>query len=447
MNKTASKTAALLGILSTTGLMTCGAVAADLGRAKLSTPAAGVSGAAQQSVEERGIIIVGGQPQSVVDQNTATAPAVKKALTPGATQTLNPQPLPPKTGVQNLSPGATQMLNPQPLPPKLTAPGRVQQAQQVQQKVTGKDLFQTSDSAIIIVSGKQMTAGELKREIKADLTRLAGPPTTFSTMSHKSPTERSTKDSIAVEARAGLVSGKTVSIKTMSISEVLNYCKNHPPEIYGIKGRVASGERFTIDGLCFGDTTGSVEIIGQFPGGKLQPSFSEWNDGTIVGVLPSLRGVPDGTVAITVVRAPDHARSPAQQAKFIAARERVEVPAGQWAPNGIVDKTDVSQGSFNLVTGATGTSGAGGGLNAKFNLKVNPQCALDNMEIPTTTGRVNSMSGWEEGPLNEAAVNVNFSPTCTTKTFDYLVGSESTTWCRIAYQLRAWAYCPVGLRP
>ena len=114
MNKTASKIIALLGILSTTGLMTCGAVAADLGRAKLSTPAAGVSGAAQQSVEERGIIIVGGQPPSVVDQNTATAPAVKKALTPGATQMLNPQPLPPKLS----APGATQMLSPLPLPPK-----------------------------------------------------------------------------------------------------------------------------------------------------------------------------------------------------------------------------------------------------------------------------------------------------------------------------------------
>ena len=114
MNKTASKTAALLGILSTTGLMTCGVVAADLGRAKLSTPAAGVSGAAQQSVEERGIIIVGGQPPSVVDQNTATAPAVKKALTPGATQMLNPQPLPPKL----TAPGATQILNSRPQPPK-----------------------------------------------------------------------------------------------------------------------------------------------------------------------------------------------------------------------------------------------------------------------------------------------------------------------------------------
>ena len=85
-----------------------------------------------------------------------------------------------------------------------------------------------------------------------------------------------------------------------------------------------------------------------------------------------MRGVPDGTVAITVVRAPDHARSPAQQAKFIAARERIEVPAGQWAPNGVVDLTDVMHSGGNIFTGYTAV-GTGGGLNAKFNLKVNPQ--------------------------------------------------------------------------
>jgi hypothetical protein len=41
------------------------------------------------------------------------------------------------------------------------------------------DLFQIDDRAIIIVGGKQVTDGQVKREIAAELERLSGPPHTF----------------------------------------------------------------------------------------------------------------------------------------------------------------------------------------------------------------------------------------------------------------------------
>ena len=222
-------------------------------------------------------------------------------------------------------------------------------------------------------------------------------------------------------------------------------CNELPPDIGRTQGAAAAGGAFSIEGICFGNQAGSIELIGQFPGGTLHPAFQEWTDDRIVAVMPALRGVSDQTAALTVVRA-DHTRSTAHPVKFVATRERIEVPASRWSPAGAFDQTQVTESGGTIFTSFHAT-GTGGTIAGNFAVQVNPQCALDNLEIPLTAGRVVSVTGFENGAPNEAAITVTYEPNCTTKTLDYVVGRDATTWCRVAFELRTWAYCPAGTSP
>jgi len=63
-------------------------------------------------------------------------------------------------------------------------------------------------------------------------------------------------------------------------------CNELPPDIAARQGAAAAGGAFSIEGICFGDRAGSVELIGQFPGGTLRPAFQEWTNERIVAVMP-----------------------------------------------------------------------------------------------------------------------------------------------------------------
>ena len=462
------------GIFITFSLLASLADAADLSTEKLRASSS-VSDAAIAAQPKAAIqnsiaspVATEAQTKKAIIQPALTQPAI----TPGAAQSLNPQPLPPGGGLIKPMPGSSiDMAKPRidtgiKASPALSQPavGIGGKTSALGQATKSGILLGMDDRAIIIVSGKQTTAGDLKREVKADLARLAGPPKTVKGGARKldfaQPTPQNTmqhspgggkKSSLSAKSE-NLVSlpGKDTSrlkadAQHVSISEMR--CPNNgkgPPKISEVQGKLIPGKRVTIWGECFGDRTGRVEIIGQFSGGKLNPAFVSWDQNSIELEIPAnIRGAADHAVALTVVTADDKT-SAAMQAQFVAARERIEVPASQWAPNGAVDITDVTNSGGNIFSGFTAV-GIGGGLKAKFNLRLNPQCALDNLEVSTTAGRVSSVSGFENGPPNEAAIDVNFSPTCTTKTFNYVVGSDSTTWCHIAYQLHTWAYCPAGL--
>ena len=328
-----------------------------------------------------------------------------------------------------------------------------------------RDLLNVDDNAIIIVGGKPARAGEVKNQVRAALARApGGTPALFRGPQRRpgglgagavvvpgtSPSPGAPfGTAMGAEAAASVNPGRFGNLrKPINVhNQVLKpkSCNELPPDIGRTQGAAAAGDAFSIEGICFGDQAGSIELIGQFPGGTLRPAFQEWTDDRIVAVMPALRGVPDQTAALTVVRA-DHTRSTARTVKFVATRERIEVPASRWSPAGAFDQTQVTESGGTIFTSFHAT-GTGGTIAGNFAVQVSPQCALDNLEIPSTAGRVVSVSGFENGAPNEAAITVTYEPNCTTKTLDYVIGRDATTWCRVAFQLRTWAYCPAGTSP
>jgi hypothetical protein len=62
-------------------------------------------------------------------------------------------------------------------------------------------------------------------------------------------------------------------------------------------------------------------------------------------------------------------------------------------------------------------------------------------------GRVDAFNGWDDGAPHEARVNIVWTPTCTTRTNNYVFASDSQRVCRIAFNVKAWAMCPIGVAP
>lgn len=315
-----------------------------------------------------------------------------------------------------------------------------------------------SPAASIIVDGRQQHAGDLKKAIKVNLTGTPrGAQRIFRVASRKSnPAHGRAAPVHDAALRAGAArpadlsqwSGTRLHTPAFDARPTVirpKTCEESGPLIDRTRSPAESGSQFTVDGFCFGDRPGSVELIGQFPGGVLRPAFQQWQDNQLVVAMPSLRGVPDQIASLTVVRA-DGTRSEAHRLKFIAARERIEVPMHYWNPTGDFDQTVVTEGGGNIFSGFHST-GTGSTVAGNFNVRVSPQCALDNLEVPASAGGVLSVTGFESGPANEAAIVLTYAPICTTRTFEYVVGNESHTVCRIAFQLHTWANCPAGTTP
>jgi hypothetical protein len=349
----------------------------------------------------------------------------------------------------------------------------------VQRAALPANLFHLDDNAIIIIGGRPIRAGVAKSEIRAQLAQASGPPQLLRaprrnvkvvpqvTAALGSAAPARVMDGIANGGPPPRPRGALPAAGTPVSAEL--FASNAPPPSRGalhpqpvpitsmtcdstgpligrLSGAAISGASFDIDGACFGDSAGGIELIGQFPGGTLRPAFSAWSDQHITVVMPAVRGVLDQTVALTVVTA-SHRPTAAQPIAFVAAREEVEVPVGDWTPGGDVDVTDVYQSSSVPFLGGT-VSGIAPPAVAHYSLQVGPQCALDTMQIPATVGRVVSLSGWTDpGPPNVANITVDYAPMCTIQTNDFVVASNSTMWCRIAYQLRAQAFCPAGTTP
>jgi len=354
-----------------------------------------------------------------------------------------------------------------------------------------RKLSDLDDRAIIIVGGKQTTAAELKKTIRADIARAAGPPKTVQGGARKLDlVALNTAGSAAAGVRAapqktlgdgfggkplpqqpsqgtaaltnrpvaalapstsvkqGITSGNGVP----SLTE--NKCLDKgPPTITEVAGRLRSGAKVAVWGRCFGERPGRVELIGQFPGGKLALPFTAWdNTGIELEIPATVRGAADHVVAVTVVTA-DGKTSPAMQAQFVAYRERIEVPARLWSPTAGFERFATAE-TANLI-GPTEVNQAYAGSSA-MTLRVQPQCALDTMDAVVHSGAIKQIRGWEQGAPNEASVTVDWVGTCTstrtTTNYNYVVAQGAPdisihSACRVAFQTRAWAYCPVGVAP
>jgi hypothetical protein len=345
------------------------------------------------------------------------------------------------------------------------------------------NVFSADDRAIIIVGGKQVTAGDVKREFKAELARKSGPPTVYKVAARKQATEAAVSTpAVAASAnvRSGMAPRSTIgnagfasavnqrahspsaldpSTKVIALPDSVGSindnrydlklpdCKKLTPEITQLRGSVASGQKFMIYGNCLGAQTGAVEIIGQFPNGNVRVAFDKWAEDAIEVVMPAVRGAADHVVAITVVRNGDNARSPAKQANFHAARERVEVPVVDWNPAAYFMNIGVDEGGGNIFGGYKVFGSGTGSYSANFRVAVPAACYLDNMEAQSQTGSVQQINGWENGPPNVANVQIVWSPVCTTTTTNYIVASSSQRVCSVAFNLKAWAQCPAGIAP
>jgi hypothetical protein len=330
------------------------------------------------------------------------------------------------------------------------------------------NLFSVEDRAIIIVGGKPVAAGDVKRQLVSELRQqsVAGTLTYHRANSANVPAGvpirenpgagmgnvRQPRDRIEANTRipsVGAYANSRDSIKAtpaLSYTEMLNYCKTHPAEITRVSGTVTPNARFKIEGICFGDQTGAVEAIGQFPGGNMRLVFERWTESEITAFVPPVSGAPDHTIALTVVRL-DKSRSPAMQARFHATRQQVPVPPRFWSPTSDFVKIEVDQGGGNIFSGFTVWGAGSASRSTPFSLLINPACELDSASWASRTGRVEQFNGWENGPPNHANVEIVWTPQCTTQTTNYILASTSQRICSIDFTVSAVANCPVGLAP
>jgi hypothetical protein len=160
-------------------------------------------------------------------------------------------------------------------------------------------------------------------------------------------------------------------------------------------------------------------------------TFSQWGAGRIVAALPPVSGSADQTVAISVTTHVEKRESPAKQANFTAARQRVEVPARLWSP---VSHFDGTWYTFEPLPKSP----------MQFEVTINPACSLDNVDVHAIVGAVGSVTGWTDGPPNASTIQIAWAPSTTVTT--YWTGAVDTVSTAI-FDVKTWADCPIGLAP
>jgi hypothetical protein len=368
-------------------------------------------------------------------------------------------------------------MNPQPLPPKPSPPDPgspvVQGASHASAAVAAaslpKNLFEMDDRAIIIIGGKQVAAGDVKRDILQHIERTAGPAKTFAVPARpqlpETPLSARSASSGTSQALQSSTTG-TLGERILARGQYDWDCSKGP--FAGrIDGRLRPGEPLKVTGACFGTLPGSIELIGQFhprqpESGRLKLEVYSWYEAEIVAATPrDVREVPDHVVTLTVIRR-DGRQSAAKQLNFIAARERVEVPANFWTPMSHYTWNAVGKNNWNLIRGHNNQGSgqfpsqpcpntfavdSGCGPASVFRLRVNPACALDNMEVSEKLGQVLNIVGWENGQPFEANITVFWQPHHAWSTTDYWVARSTEEVYSVDFTLRAWANCPIGINP
>jgi hypothetical protein len=311
------------------------------------------------------------------------------------------------------------------------------------------NLLQMEDRAIIVIGGKQVAAGEVKRQILQSLPVSSTPPKRMSV-----PPRRAMPQLPSVSATTASASEPSSMLQRASGSltdkrlDAANFDCSHGPTSVGLHSAIRAGEQIAVTGACFGSQPGAIELIGQFPGGSLRLTFLSWKDSEIIAAAPPVKGVPDQVAAFTIVRA-DGKRSTTRQVNFVAARERVEVPSSFWSPSNRLTWSAVGHDTLPDLPGPF----LNGYPSTDFRLRINPACTLDAMETNSTMGEVIAITGWDGGSSPfEANVRVAWMSSTektTTKT-TYLLGATSISELfvrRVDFTVRAWAYCPAGIVP
>jgi hypothetical protein len=290
------------------------------------------------------------------------------------------------------------------------------------------NVLSMNPSAMVNVNGKQVTAGSIQAEVKAQIHKQAGPPTVMKLASGKHPAAMMNSS----HAHAGATS------TTMQNSEIpkIKDCATSQPTIFRVTGSMSPGKSFTLEGYCFGDQIGTVKINGAFPAGAPQLVFTQWQGGKIKITVPAVTGAADQQVFVSVVTTNKH-ESAAKPIAFVATRQRMEVPAQYWTPG-----AHYAQTWDNLKPRSPAASSP-----TPMSVTVNAACALSDMTSTATVGRVTAINGWSDGPPNVSNVQIAWDGQITITNIN--MGFHVAGWevGSVAFDVKAWADCPVGLAP
>ena len=240
------------------------------------------------------------------------------------------------------------------------------------------NLFQLDDTTTLIADGKPTTAGDFKRQVAAlDSKSQSSSVTARPKISRSTAPESSGGPQLEQARLPGNVGSK-----------LKEDCETREPRLHVVRGRISSGQQFTVEGACLGAPTGVLEMIGQFPGGTLTPTIVSWDPWSIVASMPNLQGIADHVVALSVVRSTDRKRSDAKRFDYVAARAIVEIPAANFTPtaNYVRKHHDWHRGSARQAKQPRPGP-------IVFQVNKHPACTLDRMEAVGRVGTVWSIDG------------------------------------------------------
>jgi hypothetical protein len=317
------------------------------------------------------------------------------------------------------------------------------------------DVFAMEDRAIIVVGGKERRAGDVKREIRAELQASAGKPHVTKAAARKPASELpaastplSSTPPAAGGTRAGSVlqPGQATTLGRLA-PKLESDCGSYGPRITQVRGSLSPGETLTIEGWCFGSQQGTLELLGQFPEGAPQVGIRAWRETGVVAVVPTINRALRHTTTITVIPAGSRQRSNARQMTFVPRYDRVEVPASLWSPDPNFEETSSKYSEVGLgnMSGVRLDTAHAPGFSREFRVGVNPACVLDSAEVIRKDGAIWGIYGWEKGADHERRPRISGLPRCVKTIEKWVTGSSARVSCRIAFEVRAFAYCPSGI--
>ena len=160
------------------------------------------------------------------------------------------------------------------------------------------------DGTVVVVNGRSTTAGVLRAQLRAAALQHLGPRKDFigSGSSQKTTaaphlTDQSVTVALAVVPTTGPRSPST------RVTPDPNYCEKNAPAIEHVKGSVTPGGYIVAEGLCLG-ASGSIKLIGAFPGGSLPLTVQSWASNSVTAAVPQVSGVYDQGVALQILAEP-----------------------------------------------------------------------------------------------------------------------------------------------
>lgn len=342
-----------------------------------------------------------------------------------------------------------------------------------------QNLFSLPDAAVVQLPGRSASAGDVKRRLRTALAAQAHSPKTMTisrTIAGRpnqapvswggSASTRSSWGGASPRRTIGLQPAGPFAVRpaaTTAQTEAAGtpsnllpatqagtasmLCRRSPPRVRAV-GALTSGAQFQVAGDCFGTKMGAVEIAGNLPNGRIDAPILKWQAGLIVAEMPPISGFGSGVVTVTVVDGAG-VRSADANARFLASQQRIEV-SSRWTPSSHYRHDEVDPVEHEDWGPDPALYHAN---SATFQIAVNPQCALDTMQVVMRDGTYLSETGFENGPPNSSTATINVQESCIAarQVTDVLGApfsvSYSDAYCGTEYDLQAFAYCPVGVSP